>query len=574
MPEDGTARAPDPLVGSVLAGRYDIRRLLGEGGMGRVYEGRQRALDRPVAVKCIHPHLLATEHMVVRFMEEARVASQLVHPNIVKIYDFGRSDPSVSPTFFLVMELLSGPDLGSVITGRGALPIARSYSILKQVLSALGEAHARGVTHRDAKPDNVILEPTVGGGERVKIIDFGIAKVHGAPGVTSAGQFVGTPQYMPPEQIRGENAEVSSDLYAVGVTMFQMLTGELPFQGDSVMEILEQQLYAVRPDPRTVASGASCPTAVAEVCLRALDIEPARRYSSADAFAEALDEAVAEVLPPRNRRSPFPPAIASSGKSARSGGETAADVRVPSSWPPPMRPRSSMPTERAAVPSGQPFPPSPSSYPPRISATTGSSAPPPRSGTRIADITVAERIEYQAERDVCAGRLDAAAAELRRGLAIGRCWLEAGDLELGGAALTVFGRKLGAVLRDAGRLDESERVLRSALEQTEPDEAGRAHVLAELSTTLGERGRVGDAEACRMEALRIAGTAGDRELTARLRRLAQSLALAVGAHGAAGTAGPRAEPSLGSAPASRPSEWRFKRELGEDAESFDLRRRR
>ncbi|HEX7668032.1 MAG TPA: serine/threonine-protein kinase, partial [Polyangiaceae bacterium] len=366
--EDASAQVvTDPLVGRVLAGRYDIKRLLGEGGMGRVYEGRQRALDRPVAVKCIHPHLLATENMVVRFMEEARVASQLVHPNIVKIYDFGRSDPSVSPTFFLVMELLSGPDLGTVITGRGALPIARTFVILKQVLSALGEAHARGVTHRDAKPDNVILEPTVGGGERVKIIDFGIAKVHGGRGVTSVGQFVGTPQYMPPEQIRGESAEVSSDLYAVGVTMFQMLTGELPFQGQSVTEILEQQLYAVRPDPRSVGAGGACPAALAEVCLRALDADANRRYPTADAFSEALEAAVSDMLPPRTRRSPYPSLLVPSG-----------EARSQSSWPPPVQPRSSLRNPPVAAPhGGQPFPPSPSSYPPRNAGSSRSSVPPP-----------------------------------------------------------------------------------------------------------------------------------------------------------------------------------------------------
>jgi serine/threonine protein kinase len=558
--DDESPRPADPLVGRVLAGRYDILRLLGEGGMGRVYEGRQRALDRPVAVKCIHPHLLATEHMVVRFMEEARVASQLVHPNIVKIYDFGRSDPSDSPTFFLVMELLSGPDLGSVITDSGALPLPRTYSILKQVLSALGEAHARGVTHRDAKPDNVILEPTVGGGERVKIIDFGIAKVHGARGVTSVGQFVGTPQYMPPEQIRGESAEVSSDLYAVGVAMFQMLTGQLPFQGDSVTEILEQQLYAARPDPREVAAGRSCPAAVAEACLRALDLEPTRRFLSADAFSEALDLAVAAVLPLRSRRSPYPPAPASSVPPH------SADRRVLTGALPTM-------SEGSSVQLGEPFVKSPSSYPPADSVSARSSAPPPpRSGTRIADITVAERIEHQADRDVCAGRRDAAAAGLRRGLAIGRCWLEAGDIELGSAALTVFGRKLGAVLRDVGRLDESERVLRSALEHTEPNEAGRGHVLAELSTTLAERGRVGDAEACRVEALRIASTAGDRDLTARLRRLAQSLALAVGAYGARAATAQEAEPK--GDPIPRSSEWRFKTESGGEAGDLGIRRRR
>ncbi|HVU03960.1 MAG TPA: serine/threonine-protein kinase [Polyangiaceae bacterium] len=524
--DDSSERNGDPLVGRALAGRYDILRLLGEGGMGRVYEGRQRALDRPVAVKCIHHHLLATESMVLRFMEEARVASQLVHPNIVKIYDFGRSDPSVAPTFFLVMELLTGPDLGTVIREGGPLPVARTYAILKQVLSALGEAHARGITHRDAKPDNVILEPTVGGGERVKIIDFGIAKVHGGTGITAVGQFVGTPQYMPPEQIRGESAHVSSDLYAVGITLFQMLTGRLPFDGETVTEVLEQQLYSARPDPRRFAGPGTCPDGLAEVCLRAIHADPQERFATADAFAEQLDEAVADVLPPRSRRSPYPP--------------------------PPSSP------SRARV----------SSIPPPGSV-------PPTSGPKIADLSVAQRIERAADAEVAAGRMDGAIAELRRGLAIGRCWLEAGDVEMGGVALTVFGRKLGAGLRVVGRLEESERVLRNALEHTEAGESARAYVLAELATTLAERGRIGDAEACRTEALRVATALSDRDLTAKLRRLAQSFAIAVASHHAVPPEPRRSSPI----PEPRHSEWRVKSvdamaATREDADPAAVRRRR
>src|ERR1043165_3640961 len=263
-----TQPAPDPLVGFALAGRYEIQELIGEGGMGRVYRGRQRALDRSVAIKCIHPHLLSSEPIVVRFLEEARVASKVVHPNIVKIYDFGRTAAPGPTTLFIVMELLTGPDLASVIATSGSLPLVRVRAIALQVLSALGEAHARGVTHRDAKPDNIILEPTVSGCERAKLIDFGIAKVHGAPGVTAAGQFIGTPCYMPPEQIRGERTEVSADLYSVGVTLFQMITGRLPFHGNSLMAVLEQQLYAKRPDPREVAPEVQCPASLAAVCLR------------------------------------------------------------------------------------------------------------------------------------------------------------------------------------------------------------------------------------------------------------------------------------------------------------------
>src|SRR5262249_50052210 len=205
----------------------------------------------------------------------------LVHPNIVKIYDFGRTPPEDGSTLFIVMELLSGMDLGALIAERAPLPLARTYAILRQVLSALGEAHAQGVTHRDAKPDNVLLEPTVGGGERVKVIDFGIAKVHGARGVTGVGHFIGTPHYMAPEQIRGEKAEISADLYAVGVTLFQLLTGRLPFDGASVTEVLEQQLFAPRQDPREIFPSEDYSPALSEVCRRALHANPEERYPTA-----------------------------------------------------------------------------------------------------------------------------------------------------------------------------------------------------------------------------------------------------------------------------------------------------
>jgi serine/threonine-protein kinase len=532
---------PDPLVGRVLAGRYDILRLLGEGGMGRVYEGRQRALDRPVAVKCIHRHFLSTEAIIVRFMEEARVASQLVHPNIVKIYDFGRTDGPDQQTFFLVMELLTGALLGQVIAREAPLPLGRVYSITVQILSALGEAHAHGVTHRDAKPDNIVLEPIGTRGERVKIIDFGVAKVHGSPGVTSAGQFVGTPHYMPPEQIRGEAAEVSSDLYAAGVTLFQLITGRLPFDAGTVTGVLEQQLYAPRPDPRDIV-GTACPDALAEVCLRALHVDPARRFDSADVFSEALDLALSEVLPPKSFRNPY--------------AQWPSEVSWPR--PPASAPRNMAPSEP---------PPSSGDEAHPFALTRPAQQQPPLSGSgqgpsRIADLSVAERIERTADAELRAGRIDSAVSELQRGLALGRCWVEAGDLEIGGAALGVFGRKLGVLMREVGRLDDSERVLRAALEHTDPDEMGRARVLAELAATLAERGRIGDAEAYRVDALRIASAGRDRELTARLRRLAQSFAIAVA------TRRPVSDrPSTGSSPGDssppRRSEWRVKGSAGE-----------
>jgi serine/threonine-protein kinase len=499
--------AVDPLIGRVLSGRYEIRRVIGSGGMGRVYEGRQKALDRSVAIKCIHPHLLASEHVVHRFMEEARVASRLVHPNIVKIYDFGRTDRSDGGRLFIVMELLSGVDLATLIAERAPLPLARTYSILRQVLSALGEAHARGVTHRDAKPDNVILEPTLGGGERVKVIDFGIAKVHGARGVTGVGHFVGTPQYMAPEQIRGEKVEVSADLYAIGVTLFQMLTGRLPFEGDSVTKILEQQLFAPRPDPRDLFPSVEYSPLLSEVCRRALHVSPEERYPTADAFAEALEAAVADVVPPRSRRNPY------------------------SAPPPPSPLRTSDSGPRPAA-----------KAPPRSEFASGD-----------AD-AVAEAILGTAEGAVLTGHPESALAELRRGIVLGRRWVECGELRAGGLLLAALGNKLGVILREMGRLEESEQELERALAFTGEGELLRARLLAELTETRSERGNASEAEACRVQALRIASAHDDRELQARLRRLAQSLALAVASRRAIT---PNPERNL-SEPPPRVSEWRVK----------------
>jgi serine/threonine-protein kinase len=509
-PETPAEPARDPLIGRVLSGRYQIRRMISAGGMGRVYEGRQRALDRAVAIKCIHPYLLSSELMVVRFMEEARVASGLVHPNIVKIYDFGRTEPSEGSTLFIVMELLSGIDLSTLIAERAPLPLARTYSILRQVLSALGEAHARGVTHRDAKPDNVILEPTVGGGERVKVIDFGIAKVHGAKGVTGVGHFVGTPHYMAPEQIRGEKVEVSADLYAVGVTLFQMLTGRLPFDGDSMTKVLEQQLFAPRPDPREVAPDAGYSPLLSEVCRRALHVSPDERYRTADAFAEALEKAVSDVVPPWSRRNPY------------------------SAPPPPETLRSSDSGERPSV-----------VVPANRSLFTSGDAE-----------SVADAIESTADAAVLAGHPESAVAELRRGIALARNWQASGEAVAGNELLISFGRRLGIVLRNMGRLEESEREIERALQCVHGDDMIRARLLAELAETRAERGKATEAEACRLEALRIASAAGDRELIARLRRLAQSLALDVASRRAI-TPNPERR---SSEPPPRVSEWRVKPE--------------
>lgn len=283
-----TDARPDPLVGRVLAGRYDILRLLGQGGMGKVYEGRQRALDRPVAVKCIHRHFLTTEQLVVRFLEEARVASQLVHPNIVKIYDFGRTDGPEQPTFFLVMELLNGPQLGGVIQKEAPLALPRVYSIIVQILSALGEAHAHGVTHRDAKPDNIVLEPVGGRGERVKIIDFGVAKAAGKLSQTTAGQIKGKHAYMSPEQAKGEPLDHRSDVFGLGTVFYELLTNTRLFKRESEIATLKAVVGAKIIPPSEVVPG--IPKALDAVVLKALARNRDERFATAGDMQLAIDD--------------------------------------------------------------------------------------------------------------------------------------------------------------------------------------------------------------------------------------------------------------------------------------------
>lgn len=282
----------DPLLGRVIADRYEIVQLISSGGMGRVYRGVQRSLNRPVAVKFIHPHLLTSDVVVRRFMVEAQAASRLHHPNVVTIFDFGRTSPAEQGHLFLVMEHLNGPDLRSVLDGGAPLPLPRVVSILRQILLALAEAHHHGITHRDIKPENVILEP-MRDGEIVKVFDFGIAKIGEQRRVTQTGSVFGTPWYMAPEQARGRDVGPSADLYAVGVMMFQMLAGRLPFEGTEPTDVLLQQMSAPRPDPRSFAPERNIPPALAELCVRALSIDPGDRCADALSFADEIERAAA-----------------------------------------------------------------------------------------------------------------------------------------------------------------------------------------------------------------------------------------------------------------------------------------
>jgi serine/threonine-protein kinase len=299
-------KAPqDPLIGRTLPGGYVVLDLVGIGGMGRVYRAEQKTLGRTVAVKVIHPHLLGDESASARFITEARAASRLNHPNSVGVIDFGKTDDG---QLYLVMEFLRGRDLARVAYDEGPLPIPRILNVVRQTLSALAEAHHLGIVHRDLKPENIVLEPMRSGGDFVKVVDFGLAKMREGPretNITSPGIICGTPDYMAPEQGRGAAIDARTDIYAIGVILFQLLTTRLPFEADSPTQVVLMHLTLPPPDPRHVAPERNIPEALSNIVLRTLSKEPDERYATADDLSDAL--AALEPSPSMRAGSLSPP---------------------------------------------------------------------------------------------------------------------------------------------------------------------------------------------------------------------------------------------------------------------------
>jgi len=285
----------DKLVGQTLPGGYQILDLISVGGMGRVYRAEQRALGRTVAVKVIHPHLLCDENSSIRFMTEARAASQLNHPNSVSVIDFGKTQDGQP---YLVMEFLRGKDLARVSYEQGPLPFKRIADVLQQVLRALSEAHDLEIVHRDIKPENIILEPLRRGGDFVKVVDFGLAKLKAdasTPNVTMPGIVCGTPDYMAPEQGRGDPIDGRSDLYGVGVMLFQLLTGRLPFESENPTQVVLMHLSSPVPDPTEIAPERHIPEPLVRVVRKALQKNAEDRYQDALEFVDALATAMQEI---------------------------------------------------------------------------------------------------------------------------------------------------------------------------------------------------------------------------------------------------------------------------------------
>jgi serine/threonine-protein kinase len=239
----------DPRVGTTLSGRYVIEEVLGEGGMATVYRARHKLVDRPCAVKIMNPGLSRDPVVRERFRREAKAAQKLAHPNIIEIFDQGDTDDGVS---YLVMELLEGESLGTTLA-RGPMDYARALPIMVQVARALARAHDFEVIHRDLKPDNIFLCLRSDGSDLVKLLDFGIARSMQDARLTGQGEVFGTPQYMAPERITSIDAGASSDLYAVGIIFFEMLTGQLPFDAPDIPSYFLKHLKEAPPKVRKFA---------------------------------------------------------------------------------------------------------------------------------------------------------------------------------------------------------------------------------------------------------------------------------------------------------------------------------
>ncbi|MBX3190238.1 MAG: protein kinase [Labilithrix sp.] len=293
---------PDPRIGTLLTGRYVIEEVIGEGGMATVYRARHKLVDRAVAVKIMNP-LLASDPIVrERFRREARSAQKLAHPNIIEIFDQGDTEDG---TCFIVMELLRGESLATTIA-RGRLEVDRAVHVMIQVARGIARAHDLEVIHRDIKPENIFLSQRDDGSDLVKLLDFGIAKSRHDSRLTGQGELFGTPQYMAPERIMGNDTGGASDLYALGVVFFEMLTGELPFSAPDVTSFFVKHMNEA---PRSLASlNAKVPPALDDLVVKMLAKEPKDRPVDAHRVHQDLLDIQKEregALPPSADEEPL-----------------------------------------------------------------------------------------------------------------------------------------------------------------------------------------------------------------------------------------------------------------------------
>ncbi|MFO0641515.1 MAG: serine/threonine-protein kinase [Polyangiaceae bacterium] len=357
------------LLGTILAGRYKITELLGEGGMGCVYVGEQQMGTnvRKVAVKTLHKHLSQDPKIKERFARECGTVSELHHPNTIQVFDYGTTPEGL---LYIVMEFIKGQSVASVLEKTGPMPLARVEKILTQVCGSLQEAHEHGIVHRDLKPDNVVLCDRAGQTDWVEVLDFGIAKrsSENDPNeakLTQQGMVLGTPPYMSPEQFTGQPIDARSDIYALGVMTYEMLTGQLPFEANTAWEWATKHMTA-QPKPIEAApNGQLLPEKVRQTIMRALEKAPQARFASAKEFVESLTTGGGPVITGQNAAATPAPVSASdpsSGGRAPVKTEMGAPMVAPGAMGAPMGPPPGAPM--GAVPMGPPMGAPPMGAPP------------------------------------------------------------------------------------------------------------------------------------------------------------------------------------------------------------------
>jgi len=373
----------DPLVGAVLADRYQIVRRIGEGGMGAVYEAKHTVIGKRVAVKVLLEKFLAKSDFVARLLQEARLASSIGHEHIVDVTDFGTTTDGRS---FVVMEFLDGESLAELAMREAPLPIERSVGIARQVASALGAAHAKGIFHRDVKPENIYLVRR-GDADFVKVVDFGISKAvkpggdEGGEGyrLTHTGLLLGTPLYMSPEQARGEeDLDHRVDIWALGVLLYECLTGEVPFRANNYLGIISQVLTHEPTPPSKLRPELGISGAVEAVVMRAMAKDRTRRYATMAELERDLERLLAGdqnvgVIPSAAGAGAKAPAPPKRWPLLAAGGAVlVAAIAIDLSWP--SKPATA-PQPAAAPPAVAPPTPAPVAPPP--AAVVAPPAPPP-----------------------------------------------------------------------------------------------------------------------------------------------------------------------------------------------------
>jgi len=290
-----TAEAPT-IIGREIAGRYRIQSKLGEGGMGAVYKAEQISLKRTIAVKLLRPEVASSQLLLRRFNAEAEAVAKLSHPNTVNIYDFGQDSDG---TLFIAMEFIEGQSLRHMIHREAPFSIRRALGIALQVSSSLSDAHSRSIIHRDLKPDNVMIQTRGREKDIVRVLDFGIAKLRDENrqsqlAMTQAGDMLGTPQYMAPEQIRAEPIDGRTDVYALGCLLYEMITARLPYDAPTIMSLLSKHLLEVTVPPSQRRTDLVIPPAIDQLILSAMAKDPKSRPATMDVFGEQIADLLAQ----------------------------------------------------------------------------------------------------------------------------------------------------------------------------------------------------------------------------------------------------------------------------------------